>query len=369
MANIYGVGIVGLAPPESWAVVAHLPALRARSDKYRIAGVANSTAESSARAAQACGIERAFESVDALCASDDVDIVVVTVLAPHHAGIVEKALAAGKHVYCEWPLGPNFDETVRLARLAAEHDVVAVCGSQAMAHPTLRYSKSLIQDGWLGDLLFATVVADGGAWGPSIPQRYALSVDEANGGTIISVPIGHTLVGLQALLGPVETVIAEVSTRRRETKVQETGEVLQLNAPDSAIVGFRFTSGLPMSMHYRGGLNRGGGFRCEIIGTEGELHILGDSFGAIEMIDLSLRGAQTGDEALADLPVPDAYLPSPQQGIVPDNVMALYDMLYEDLETGSRSAPSFSDAVANHRIVEAISRSSREGRRLCVADL
>jgi predicted dehydrogenase len=119
-------------------------------------------------------------------------------------------------------------------------------------------------------------------------------------------------------------------------------------------------------VHYRSGINRGGGFRCEIIGTEGELHLIGGPFSLIEMVDLNLRGAHSKDEALLDMPVPQQFLPQPSQGIMPDNVMGLYDRLYTDLETGSRTAPSFSDAFRNHGLVEAIDRSSKVGRRIPV---
>lgn len=368
MSRIYGVGIIGMNPPASWSVIAHLPALRARPDKFRIAGVANSTPESSRRAAGACGVDRAFDSVEALCASPDVDIVVVCVRADRHAPIVETALAAGKHVFCEWPLGRTYEETRRLSALAAERDALAICGSQAVTHPTIRYTASLIQDGWLGEPLFATVVGDGRAWGADVPQRLAYGAEESSGASLLTVPIGHTLVGLQEIFGPIATIFAETSTRRPQARVVETGEMIPVNTPDNAMVGITFASGLPMSMHYRGGVNRGGGFRCEIIGTRGELHLTGP-LGLIELVDLKLTGARATDAALIDLPVPEEFQPQPRQGIVPDNVMALYDRLHADLETGSRTAPSFADAVVSHRLVEAISLSAKHGRRTRIADV
>lgn len=39
------VGIIGLKPGESWASVAHVPALRSMPDRFNIAGVANSRLE------------------------------------------------------------------------------------------------------------------------------------------------------------------------------------------------------------------------------------------------------------------------------------------------------------------------------------
>ncbi len=368
LSRIYGVGIVGVTPPSSWSVRAHIPALRARTDKFRIAGIANSSAESAKLAAAECGIEQAFASVDALCASPDVDIVVVSVRVDRHAAIVEKALAAGKHVFCEWPLGRSYEETRRLSALSAERGVVAFCGSQAIEHPTIRYAASLIKEGWLGQPLFVTVVADSGAWGAQIPESLAFAADESHGASLLTIPIGHTLIGLQELFGKVSAVFAERSTLRSEIRVIETGEVLPLKAPDNAIVGVTFASGARMSMHYRGGANRGAGFRCEIIGTEGELQITGPT-GIVGVMELALSGARKGDEAMTPMPPPTSFLAQPNQGLVPDNVMGMYDRIHADLETGSHTAPHFADAFANHGLIDAIARSSDLGRRIHASEI
>jgi predicted dehydrogenase len=114
----FKVGIVGLQPGRSWAARAHVPALRALSESYEIVGVANSKLASAERAAAATGLPRAFVDVGELIAAPEVDIVSVTVKVPHHLEIVKAAIGAGKHVYCEWPLGNGLAEAEELAALA-----------------------------------------------------------------------------------------------------------------------------------------------------------------------------------------------------------------------------------------------------------
>jgi predicted dehydrogenase len=101
----FKVGIVGLQPGRSWAARAHIPALRALSNSYEIVGVANTSLASAQKAAAEIGLPRAFANVAELIAAPEVDIVAVTVKVPHHLEIVKAAFEAGKHVYCEWPLG------------------------------------------------------------------------------------------------------------------------------------------------------------------------------------------------------------------------------------------------------------------------
>ncbi|OYV58988.1 MAG: hypothetical protein B7X01_03330 [Acidiphilium sp. 21-62-4] len=106
----FKVGIVGLTPARGWALRAHIPALRALSETFEIVGVANTSRASAEEAAAATGLPRAFASVGELIASPEIDIVSITVKVPHHSVIAKAAISAGKHIYCEWPLGNGLAE-------------------------------------------------------------------------------------------------------------------------------------------------------------------------------------------------------------------------------------------------------------------
>jgi predicted dehydrogenase len=101
----FKISIVGLQPGRSWPARAHVPALRALPESFEIVGVANTSLASAEKAATATALPRAFADVAALVAAPEIDIAAVTVKVPHHLEIVKAAIEAGKHVYCEWPLG------------------------------------------------------------------------------------------------------------------------------------------------------------------------------------------------------------------------------------------------------------------------
>jgi predicted dehydrogenase len=67
----------------------------------------------------------------------DIDVVAVTVKVPHHRELVSAALAAGKAVYCEWPLGRDLDDARPMAALAAEQGVRTAVGLQARQAPAV----------------------------------------------------------------------------------------------------------------------------------------------------------------------------------------------------------------------------------------
>lgn len=360
----FGVGIVGLEPGRSWAARAHVPALRAVSDTFEIVGVANSSLQSAERAAAAMGALKAFADVDALVRDPAVDIVTVTVRVPRHLELVKAAIAAGKHVYCEWPLGNGLEEAEELAALARAKGVMGVIGTQARVAPEIVHLKRLVSEGFIGEVLSTTLVARGGGWGGSIADKrtQAYLQDVANGATMLTIPVVHTLAALQEVLGDVAEVACVLATRRPEAIVVGTGERVPVSAPDQVLISGVLTSDAPVSLHFRGGAPRDGeGLFWEINGTEGDIRVTG-ALGHLQMVRLSLQAARGDDKVFGPVEVPslgDARWP---EDVIPGNVARLYARMAADLRDGTRTAPDFDDAVALHRLIAAVERAARTPR-------
>jgi predicted dehydrogenase len=362
------VGIVGLQPGRSWAAHAHIPALRALSGSYEIVGVANTTLASARKAAAAAGLPRGFAGIAELVAAPEVDIVAVTVKVPAHLEVVKAAIGAGKHVYCEWPLGNGLAEAEELAALVRAKGVLGVVGTQARLAPEIEYLGHLVADGFVGEVLSTTLVARGGGWGGTIADKKvsAYLLDRANGATMLTIPVGHALAALRDVLGEVAEVSAVLATRRTSALAADTGETLPVSAPDQVLVSGVLASGAPLSLHYRGGSARDGdGLLWEINGTEGDIRVSGPS-GHVQMVQLRLHGAQSGDKAFRPLEVPASYRSGWPPDVVPGNVARLYARMARDLRDGTHTAPDFEDAVAVHRVIAAIERAAESGRRTTV---
>ena len=366
----FRVGIVGLQPGRSWAARAHIPALRALSESYEIVGVANTSLASAEKAAAATGLPRAFADVAELVAAQDVDVVTVTVKVPHHLAIVKAAIEAGKHVYCEWPLGNGLAEAEELAELARAKRVLGVVGTQARVAPEIEHLRQLIADGVVGEVLSTTLVARGGGWGGSIAEKKisAYLLDRANGATMLTIPVGHTLAALMDVLGEVAEVSAVLTTRRTSALAVDTGERLSVSAPDQVLVSGLLANGATLSIHYRGGTARDGdGLFWEINGTEGDIRVSGPSRGHAQLVPLSLKGARGDEKAFRALEVPALYRSGWPEDVVPGNVARIYARMARDLRDGTHTAPSFEDAVAVHRVIAAIERAAESGSRSVLA--
>jgi hypothetical protein len=74
-----------------------------------------------------------------------VDLVAVVAPAPEHARLVKQTIAAGKDVYCEWPLSTNTKDSEELLALAEAMGVRHMVGLQRCMGPSARYTRDLVR--------------------------------------------------------------------------------------------------------------------------------------------------------------------------------------------------------------------------------
>src|SRR5580693_3321226 len=167
--NKIRVGVIGANPSRGFASIAHIPALQALPD-FEISAVCTTRQDSADAAARHYGLPLAFCNAEKLAQHPDVDLVTVSVKVPDHYASVMAAIDAGKHVYCEWPLGRNTDEAVRLLDAVERRGVRHAVGLQGQMSPAINYVKDLIADGYVGQVLTATMIGCAGNWGASIDR-------------------------------------------------------------------------------------------------------------------------------------------------------------------------------------------------------
>jgi predicted dehydrogenase len=360
-----GVGIIGVSPVRGWAATAHIPALRALPN-YEIRALSAHDAESARAVGDVFGVSAVFSDHEHLVTQRDIDLVAVTVKAPHHRELVSAALAAGKAVYCEWPLGRDLDDARAMAALAAKQGVHTVVGLQARQAPAIEFVQQLIRDGYLGEVLSTTMV------GLSIPgdvvvQPNAYMLDKTNGANLLTVPVGHSLDLLNYVLGEFADLSAVSDLRRPLITIQETGEQIVKTAADQIAVIGTLRSGATASVHIREAVAGGTGFLWEINGTAGTLRITAAA-AVPGIFPLTVAGAQ-GRNELAELAVPRALTQkwptlTGLDGAPAYNVGRVYAAFAADIENGTHTVPDFADAVRRHEVIAAIERSAASGKRV-----
>jgi predicted dehydrogenase len=347
-----GVGIIGVHPDKGWAAAAHIPALK-QLPQYRLAAISHNSPEVAKRVAREHEVSHAFTSADELVTHKDVDLVVITVKVTKHLDLVSKVIAAGKAVLCEWPLATNLEEAIAVQRAAAAKGVASFIGLQTRAAPPIAYARNLIQNGYVGEVLSATMIGSGILWGESIGQGFTYTLDRKNGAAMLNVPFAHSIDALLHMLGSkFERLTAIDSTRRKTVRVDETGLYLPMSVSDQVIVAGELTNGVTVATHFRGGLSQGTNFHIEINGTKGDI-IVTSPVGYVGIGGFTLRGSQNG-ETLQALEVPEAYGTNRFSAGPSQSVALSYERLASDITTGTRLVPTFEDAVDLHRIVRSI---------------
>jgi predicted dehydrogenase len=129
-SNKIRVGIVGVSPNRGFASIAHIPALQALAD-FEISAVCTTRQDSAEAAARHFGVPLAFSGAEKLAQHPDVDVVTVSVKVPDHYPPVMAAIEAGKHIYCEWPLGRDIDEATRMLAAAERKGIRHAVGCKA----------------------------------------------------------------------------------------------------------------------------------------------------------------------------------------------------------------------------------------------
>jgi predicted dehydrogenase len=360
-----GVGIIGVNPAWGWAAAAHIPALRALPS-YEVRALSATSAEAATAAGEAFGVAAVFSDHEQMVTRPDVDLVVVTVKAPHHRELVTSALAAGKAVYCEWPLGRDLDDARAMAALAASQGVRTVVGLQARQAPAIGFVQELLRDGYVGEVLSTTMV------GTSIPGDVvvgpnAYMLDKANGANVLTVAVGHSIDTLSFVLGEFADLSAVSDLRRPVITIEGTGERITKTSPDQIAVVGTLTSGAIASIHVREAVAGGTGFLWEINGTDGTLRITADA-AYPEIFPLTVAGAR-GRKEPANLAIPAALTQkwptlASLEGAPAYNVGRAYAAFAADIDNGTRTVPDFADAVRRHEVIAAIERSAASGDRV-----
>lgn len=144
-AAVVGVGFIG---------VAHVEALHRLG--VQVKGVVGSSAERAQAKSEKAGLPPAYESLGAMLADRDVDVVHIASPNYLHAEQAQAVLSAGKHVVCEKPLAMNSTETAGLVKSAAASGLVnAVCFNLRF-YPLCHQMRAMATSGQIGAPRFLT---------------------------------------------------------------------------------------------------------------------------------------------------------------------------------------------------------------------
>lgn len=371
-----GVGVAGTG----FIGPAHVEGLRRNG--FNILGLVGRTRGKAQEKASELGISRAYDSLEAMLADPEIDVVHLATPNYLHYPHAKAVLLAGKHVICEKPLSINTSESAELVKLAAEKKLVNAVNFNIRMYPLAQQARSMIQNGELGDVFVmqGSYLQD---W-LLFPTDWNWRLEPNVGGSLRAVgDIGsHWLDLLTFITGlRVEEVYADFKTfhpiRKKPAKPLETftGKVLTpedyvdqpINTEDYATILLHYENGvrgvLTVSQVSSGRKNR---LFYEINGSKSSL-----SWDSERPNELWIGHRTEPNQIL----MKDPSLLSPEARAVtsypgghnegfPDTFKQLYAKIYHyilaDDFTKTPDFPTFADGHYEMQLCEAIEQSARE---------
>jgi predicted dehydrogenase/threonine dehydrogenase-like Zn-dependent dehydrogenase len=190
-----GVGLVGAG---AFATGTLLPALR-DAGFSRLVAVASAGGLTATRAAQRHGFEKAVAGAEAVLADPGVSVLAIATPHDTHASLTVRALAAGRHVWCEKPAALTEDELDAVRAAWLESGRVLAIGFNRRWSPAVAAARQALAGVTAAKLVVYRIAA-----GP-VPADHWYH-DPRQGGRLLG-EVCHFIDTAQALIGaPVEDV-------------------------------------------------------------------------------------------------------------------------------------------------------------------
>lgn len=171
-------------------------------EMLEVEAVADIFVEKAQEVAVQFNVKKAY-TVEELLADPEIEIVANLTIPKAHKEINMKALAAGKHVYCEKPLDLTLEGAKEQIDFAHEKGLLLGCAPDTFMGAGLQTCRKVIEDGWIGTPIGATANLVGHGhetWHPA-PEFY---YKEGAGPMLDMGP--YYITALVSLLGPISKV-------------------------------------------------------------------------------------------------------------------------------------------------------------------
>jgi predicted dehydrogenase len=343
------VGVVGTG----FGAAVHIPALKKVAD-FDVVAVCSRHPERAHLAAAQHGIQTAVSDFRELMRNPDVDAVVIATPPFLHHSMVIAALEEGKHVLCEKPMAKSVAESRDMVKIAERVRVTAMVNHEFRFVPARARAKELIDEGYIGEPQSASLTIYRSSLNDpnGIPFGWLMESEKAGG--MLGAAGSHHVDALRWWFGEVKSVAGAVGTMVRRRRLPESTHLAAVDADDNFAILLKFANGAIATVHYSATAVHDPVDQIILSGSEGMLVVGSDG---------RLFGARRR-ETLSELPLPDRL--SVHDGefdhpLVQPTILLMREWA-SAIRTGVAHSPSFDDGVKIQEILDAVQRSSQQGR-------
>ena len=241
--------------------------------EIKLVGVCDLIRERAENAQKKYNVPKLYETMHDAFADPEVDLVLNITRPYEHFEVSKAALLAGKHVYCEKPLGATFEEGVELVRLAQEKGLYLGGAPDTFMGAGIQTARRLIDEGAIGKIVGANVYFLGRGpegWHPDPEFFY-----KVGGGPMLDMG-PYYVTTLVNLLGEADSVMAygRISFPQRVIGSEpHKGEVIDVEVDTFSTGAIRFKSGAVASLTVSFDSYTDRNEFIEIYGETGSIHV------------------------------------------------------------------------------------------------
>jgi len=221
----------------------YLKNITSRFTEMKIVGLCDLIRERAEKAAAEYGIGKIYSDMYEAFADPEVDLILNITRPYQHYEVTRQALLAGKHVYCEKPLGASFEEGRELVKLAKEKGLMIGGAPDTFLGAGIQTCKKLIDDGYIGRPIAASAFMMGA--GPDSWHPDPITFYQYGGGPMLDMG-PYYITALTYMMGRVESVMgmtAKSFPERLFTCKEHFGETGKVDVATHLTGSLRFESG------------------------------------------------------------------------------------------------------------------------------
>ncbi len=355
------IGVIGVG----FGAQVHIPGLQ--SEGVEVVAVCSRREERAQEAAQRFGIAHVFTDYREMLRMDGLDAVSVAGPVPLHHPMTMAALEAGKHVLCEKPFTTDQAKAYEMWQKAKSTGLTAMTGHEFRFASARMRVKELLDEGFVGPLHMARLWLLNGPRRPVRPRPLSERDDADQGNGFLWGLGSHYIDCLRYWFGEVESVSGNVFAHYGDRTDPATGKTVQATADDTFHLTLRFASGGWATITGTTAAPFGPGAGVEIYGRDGTLVTPHVGAGFNPPAHGTILGARTGEEGLAQLPIPERLEPFADDR---DERLMPFRLLVREFVRGIREgvspAPNFYDGFRCQQVLDAVRLSSSIGRVVAI---
>lgn len=324
--------------------------------------LADADADRAESAALDWGFARSSDNWQSVCADPGIDVVDVCTPNHLHKEMALAAAAAGKHIYCEKPLGLSGPEAREICMAAEAAGVRTSMGFNYVCNPMLALAKEMIAAGEIGEITnFRGSYQEDYLSDPQSPFSWRCLRNQGGSGALND--LGTHLINMaEFLLGSIDSVLGSLTTVHSHRPDPQTGAPCEVENEDIAQVLVKFSRGNSGTMEIsRIATGKKCGLEFEIHGTNGSLLFDQERMNELRVYRINDPEGRRGHRTILSGPEHNDYAhfcPAPGHGLgINDLKIIEIRNLLTSIEAGSDTYCNFRNGWRVQAIVDAIEHS------------